>query len=155
MKTDNGRDANERGWPELRDWAFDNLLIAWTTYPEIFHHSPDVARLMIVVAAYRQRLVASSLHPSLPHRPGMDSANAIGTVFAANAMEGEEAKVGEDADPVSAGARWLTRLRDRVADRLQAALTKDADSMETDEWLAVLLTFLPRRPGRPAGAKLN
>ncbi len=122
--------------------------------------SQDTWRLAAVVRAYLARTVAAGLatgiNNSLPNRAGMDSANAIGTMFFGmgyKLTEENKIDVPQGARPQDSGKTWLLRTRNRYKEGANCA--DDVEALH-DEIIRTLLAFLPSRgaptPGETASS---
>lgn len=103
----------------------------------------DEERLLYVVMSYRLGLIAEDVigfrhGGDIPGRPGMDSANVIGTVATRLAKRSKGRKEGAERD---AGIKWLTGIRKRQRELKGKGLPRDL--------ISTLLTLLPAGAGRP------
>lgn len=113
---------------EAAEESFDRFcrLVAFGQLKD-YRASHYECRLAVMVWALREGRVASSIHGSLPDRPGIASAHALATIASDpdrympggtfHMPEGSFSPQGKakESDPVGNGVRWLTRLRKDVA----------------------------------------
>lgn len=144
--------------PELAEHEFQTMLVMAMFNEMVEKDYPaDLRRLIWVVLAYRTGAIAPRYcvegAATPPERPGMASANAIGTISSSWTIDDEgtlkppirNRGQGREVDPVAAGDVWLTRLRRRLA-KLEG---DGAELSTTERVMKNLLTYLPSRRGRP------
>jgi len=115
----------------------------------------NIRRLFCVVWAYFNRVDGHAIDQSLPNKCGLDMAHAIGTLIEGRHNyeiddEGQYVTL-SPTDPVEAGKKWLSRLRQQNRDKPARNFNDftGVNSMSYADWISLLLRHLPSMRGRP------